>query len=622
MDVFESRSDITENSQTAPAQSSAGTVIRYSSLGLILLLWFAIYFVSIFSPALLDDVDSVHAEAAREMVLRHDWVTLYTDGIRYLEKAPLMYWGVAASYKVFGISEWSTRLPLMLGVLALLLVVYYLGSSAYSERGGLYAAVALATSLGPYMFTRFQIPDVMVGLWMALSAAFFLKSLQQQRPSLWVCWGFAATCALNVLTKSLIGLVFPFGAILLYLLATNNLRHLLKLRLVSSTLVFLAIAAPWHILAAIRNPTGVAADGMPLGFLYFFFVNEQFLRYVGKRVPPGYDTVPLLIFWALTILWVAPWMVFLPSALKRVPLKFRQWREQMSREQQMSLFFLIWAIVIVGFFTFSTRQEYYTIPAVPALALLIGGWLDKESAAPEAEGRGGRIASWVLFVIVLLGSIVGVALLLSSKPAPAGSDLADLLNKNPQDYNFALGHFLDLTPEALGKFRPQLLGAVLSLFVGAGLNLLLRHKRKPAYGNVILAGMMVALLACVHAAFVIFSPILSSKPLALAIERYYMPGDVVVVDGQYHEASTLNFYLETRIRVLHVPSGNLWYGAKFPDAPHVFETPQSFDELWDSPATVFVWTDQDNPKELAGLPHYLLARAGGKSIFTNRELRQ
>jgi dolichyl-phosphate-mannose-protein mannosyltransferase len=501
----------------------------------------------------------------------------------------------------------------MLGVLALLFATYVLGTMAYGERGGLYSAVVLATSLGPYIFTRFQIPDVMVGLWMALSAIFILKSLQQETPSRWVCWGFAATCALNVLTKSLIGLVFPFGAIFLYLLITRNLRHILKLRLISSTLVFLAIASPWHILAARANPTQITSAGTVKGFLWFYFVNEQFLRYLGKRVPPGYDTVPLLIFWALTILWLAPWMVFLPPSLKQIPLKFRQGRE---------LFFAIWAIIIVGFFTFSTRQEYYTIPAVPALALLVGGWLVKESASPETEGRSGRIGSWVLFAIVVVGSVVGVAMLLSSKPATPGADLADLLKKNPQDYDFSLGHFLDLTPEALGRFRPQLIGAILSLFVGAGLNLWLRYKRKPEYGNIMLAGMMVALLACVHAAFVTFSPILSSKPLAVAIEKYCSPGDVVVIDGQYHQASTLNFYLETRVRVLHEPSGNLWYGAKFPDAPHVFETPESFAELWASPSVVFVWTDQDNPKELVGLPHYLLARAGGKSIYTNRELRQ
>ena len=86
------------------------------SLLIIGLLWGMIYFASMFTPALLDDVDTIHAEAAREMLVRHDWVTMYTDGIRYLEKAPLMYWSLAASYSVFGISDWSTRLPLMLFV--------------------------------------------------------------------------------------------------------------------------------------------------------------------------------------------------------------------------------------------------------------------------------------------------------------------------------------------------------------------------------------------------------------------------------------------------------------------------------------------------------------------------
>jgi hypothetical protein len=199
--------------------------------------------------------------------------------------------------------------------------------------------------------------------------------------------------------------------------------------------------------------------------------------------------------------------------------------------------------------------------------------------------------------------------------------LADLLQKNPQDYDFSLGHFLDLTPEALGMFRGELFGAVASLFIGVGMNLWLRYKRKPEYGNMLLAAMMVALLACVHSAFVIFSPILSSKPLATAIQRHYQPGDVIVIDGQYHQASTLNYYLQTRVRVLHEPSGNLWYGSKFPDAPHVFETASSFAQLWSSPTTVFLWTDQDNPKELVGLPHYFLARSGGKSIFSNREFR-
>ncbi len=617
MGISISRQDVGDDNETSPDGFYEGGRLRNFSLAIIFLLWGAIYLAGMFTPALLDDVDTIHAEAAREMVLQHDWVTLYTDGIRYLEKAPLMYWGVAVSYELFGVSDWSTRLPLMLGVLALLFVTYALGKHAYGERGGFYSAVVLSTCLGPYIFTRFQIPDIVVGLWLAWGAYFFLLSLEQERPSRWVCWGFAATCALDVLTKSLIGLVLPLAMVLIYLLLTRNLRHLLKMRPLSSTMVFLAVAAPWHILAALRNPS----QGTVKGFLWFYFVNEQFMRYLGKRVPPGYDTVPLLIFWGLTILWLAPWMVFLPQALKQVPWRVREWHSQLSRGQRASLFFLIWALVEIGFFTFSTRQEYYTIPAVPALALLIGGWLAKKDISPQMESKSSKISSWVLFAMVAVGSAIGIVLLISSKSPAPGADLADLLNKNPQDYDFSLGHFLDLTPEALGMFRPQLIGAIASLLIGAGANLWLRYRRQPQYANAALAIMMIALLTCVHGAFVTFSPVLSSKQLALAIQKHYQPGDVIVVDGQYHQASTLNFYLGTRLRVLHEPSGNLWYGVKFPDAPRVFETPATFAELWTSPATVFMWTDQDSPKELKGLPHHLLARSGGKSIFTNKEFR-
>jgi 4-amino-4-deoxy-L-arabinose transferase-like glycosyltransferase len=608
-------------SSTIPVPNRANPLASRNSIVsvlLIFLVWIAIYFAGMFTPPLLDDVDTIHAEAAREMVLRHDWVTLYTNGIRYLEKAPVMYWGVAASYSIFGVSDWSTRLPLMLGALALLLATYALGKKAYGERGGLYSAIVLGTAVGPYIYTRFQIPDLIVGLWLTLGFYFFLRSLQEERPSRFSCWGFAAACALSVLTKSLIGLVFPFAAIGLFLFLTGNLRHLLKLRLISSSLVFLGIAAPWHILAAIRNPP----QGAVRGFLWFYFVNEQFLRYINKRVPPGYDTVPLLIFWALLFVWLIPWTIFLPQALKQVP-RWREWRSNLDPRKQASLLFVLWALVIVGFFSFSTRQEYYTIPALPGLALLIGGWLAKESqpdASPSAL-RSGRISSTVLLVIALLAAIAGVAILLSSQAPPPGTDLADLLKKNPQEYDLSLGHFLDLTPQALGAFRAPLIGFVISFLAGSSLNWFFRLRRRPAYGNVALALMMVGLLTCVHSAFATFSPILSSSQLARAIQQRYRPGDSIVIDGRYDQASTLNFYTGNSVLVLGEPSGNLWYGSKFPDAPHVFETQASFAALWAGAHTVFLWSDQENPRALAVLPNHLLARSGGKFIFTNQELR-
>ncbi|HYA23506.1 MAG TPA: glycosyltransferase family 39 protein [Terriglobales bacterium] len=579
------------------------------------LLWGATYVAAMFTPPLLDDADSLHAEAAREILQRHDWVTLRTNGIRYLEKAPLMYWAIAASYQFCGVHDWSTRLPLVLGVLLLLLVTYALGKLAYGDTGGFWSAIVLGTSVGLYLFTRFQIPDMLVGLWLTSGMYFFLRSLQQEPPSRLTCWGLAASCALNVLTKSLIGLVFPAAIVGLYLILTGNLRHLSRLRPVSSTLVFLGISVPWHVLAALRNPT----SGIGHGFLWFYFVNEQFLRYLNKRVPPGYDTVPLLIFWALLVVWLVPWALFLPQAITDVGRPWRKLHSRLDRRDQANLLFTIWAVVIVVFFSFSTRQEYYTLPAIPALALLVGGWLGKENAASSTsvERRSGRISATIFLAVSAVVFLAGVVLLILSRPPGPGVELADLLKKNSAEYNLSMGHFLDLTPQALGMFRVPLLVAVLSLLLGAGANWFLRRRHRPATGNAALILMMVALFGCVHSAFVTFSPILSSHRLAQAIQQHYRPGDIIVVDGEYHQASTLNFYTGIPLLILHEPSGNLWYGSKFSDAPRVFLTQSGFESLWSGPAVVFLWTDEDDPVALHGRVRYLLAHSGGKSILTN-----
>jgi len=594
-------------------------------------LWAVIYMAGLSRPALLDDADTVHAEAAREMLLRHDWVTLYVNGVRYLEKAPLMYWGVATSYKLFGVSEGSTRFPLMLAVLAMILSTYGLGRWALGSEGGFFSGLVLGTALGPFLFTRFLIPDVGVGLWLTLTFWLFLLSLEQPKPTRFACWGLAAVCALNVLTKGLIGLVFPIGAIGLYLLLTGNLRHLLKLRLLSSALVFFAIAAPWHILAALRNP----AQGHVRGFLWFYFVNEHILRFLNKRMPRDYDTVPLLLFWALLILWLIPWTVFLPQSLEEVPRRWRDFhsngpkpgpsgtpafRAQMSRRQRAYLLFFLWNVVIVGFFSLSTRQEYYTIPAIPGMALLIGGWLQLEqaSAADSRERRNGRISSAVLLAVGAIIAAVGFALLFFSKAPAAGTDLSDLLRKNPGGYALSFGHFLDLTPQAMGAFRVPLFGFSLAFLLGALANWILRRRGRAAAGNGALAMMMVVVLACVRIAFGIFSPILSSKDLAMAIREQYRPGDQIVVGGLYENASTLNFYTGLPLHSLHAPGGNMWYGTQFPGAPRVFETQASFLEMWNGPQRIFFWTDQEYPAALRGLTSYVVARRGGKTIFSNQ----
>jgi 4-amino-4-deoxy-L-arabinose transferase-like glycosyltransferase len=624
-------------------QSSSNLLISGSAaqrnqffLTLIVLVWAVVYLGSMFSPPLMDDADTVHAEAAREMAQSGDWVTLKIDGgIRYLEKAPLMYWLVAASYKLFGVHEWSTRLPIALSMLALLLVTYRMGRRFYSDEGGLYAALALGTGFGPYIYTRFLIPEMLVALWLALGFDFFLTTLEQaeagREPSRWLCWGIAATMALNVLTKGLIGLVFPIGTIFVFLLLTGNLRHLLKLRLVSSFLVFLLIAVPWHVLAGIRNP----AQGEARGFFWFYFVNEHFLRYLKKRFPADYDTVPLWLFWGLMLVWLMPWTAFIVQAVRQVPARLQAFRAGLTPRQRATLLFALWPLLILLFFSFSSRQEYYVLPGLPGVALMIGGWLARETASPHAsaERRSGRISSLVLVVIGVAACIACVALAWQAQAPPKNYDIAELLKQNPQDYALSFGHFLDLTPQAMGAFKVPLLITGIAFALGTILNFLLRRTNRTFAANLALTFMTVALLLATHRALEIFSPVLSSKVLAEAIERNWQPGAVIEDNGDYEAASSVNFYTHRQIRMLNGRCNNIWYGSKFLDAPAIFDDDASFERLWNSHGRVFLLTDakaiprpqtnNDCPQK-ERLPEFLgkesacvVARWGGKLLVSN-----
>jgi hypothetical protein len=277
-------------------------------------------------------------------------------------------------------------------------------------------------------------------------------------------------------------------------------------------------------------------------------------------------------------------------------------------------------VVIVGFFSLSTRQEYYTIPAIPAMALLVGGWLQREraSAADSRERRGGQISSAILLSAGLIIALVGFALLLFSRVPAAGTDLSDLLRNNPQDYSLSFGHFLDLTPQAMGAFRGPLFWFSLVFLLGTLANWIFRRRGRAGAGNAALVAMMVVVLACVRIAFGIFSPILSSMDLAMAIREQYRPGDRIVVIGLYENASTLNFYTGIPLHSLRAPGGNMWYGTQFPGAPRVFETQASFVEMWKGPQRVFLWAEENAPAALRGLESYVVAQRGGKIIFSNQ----
>jgi len=586
---------------------------RTRSLVLLVSIWFVTQFVGIFSPPLMDDVDSIHIEAAREMASRHDYVTLYADGIRYLDKPPLPYWLGAAGIQLFGVHDWAVRLPLALSVLVLILYLYGMGARLFGERAGFYSACVFATAIGPYIFTRFFIPDVIVALWMTIAADLILRmvrSIEEEgsaNPLHAALFGLVCTC--GVLTKGLIGIVFPLGLLLLYLLATSRVQYLLKMRPLLGAGTFLLTALPWHILAAVENQ----ASGQ---WVWFYFVNEQIDRYLNKRVPHDYNTVPLLLFWLLLIVWIMPWGIFLACAVRDWVRNLRPLRFAGPR-----LLFVLWALLIVGFFSFSTRQEYYTLPAIPALALLLGSWLAKENASGDARGSTWmRASSGVLLFIGLVVAVACAYFAIAAHTPPAGAELYEELAKHPQDYTLSTGHLLDLTATAFGFFRLPLAGMAVSMLGMTALSFWFRVKGKLYASNLTLAIGMCAVLACVHMGLTVFYPILGSEPLAKAIRSQWKAGDKVVLDGEYSSGSSINFYLGEPVYMLNGRVNNLWYGSLYADAPHRFETTDSFLRLWQGPGRVFFVTydaarTADWQREHGGA---LIASSSGKFVLLNR----
>jgi 4-amino-4-deoxy-L-arabinose transferase-like glycosyltransferase len=627
------------------------------SLAILILAWFILQIGGLFTPGLLDDVDSVYIEIAREMMQRHDYVTPYINGIRFFDKPPLLYWMAAGSMNLFGIHDWAGRLPLALSVLALLLAVYALGIRLFSaisptkapDRAGFYAALALATSIGPYLYTRFYIPDILLALWMTLTVHLFLIALDRitsnqqlatnnQHSALLPCLAFAAVMALNVLTKGLIGLVFPIGFALLYLAITKQLHLILKLHLLASTAVFLLIAAPWHILAALRNPAialppnlGLPATG---GWTWFYLYNEHIARFLSKRIPHDYGLTPVWLFWLYLVLWIMPWAIFLPTALAEHIRTLRNRTIATAREHEASLSLLLWALLILGFFTLSNRQEYYSLPALPALALMIGSILalaecTSSGVAHPATNR--SALKWHLYTLVPLTTIVAVVCgyfaLTAPRPAP-GTDIVALLTMagSTEAYNLSLSHVTDLTAAAMGFFRGPLAATALGM-LGIGLiSYLIRRKGRTYAANLTLAAAMTVTLLAAHEGLARFYPILGSKGLAEAINNQQpttsnQQPPLIIIDGELTAGSTLIFYTGQQVHLINGRVNGLWYGSFWPDAPHIFETEDSLRQLWASPRRIFLFTYNPTTRTTDLNPYgavHTLASAGGKTVLTNQ----
>lgn len=667
---------------TAESDSAAGESPLFSTAKkawiLLALVFVAVFGAALFSPSLLDDADATHAEAAQHMLTSGNWVTLYVNGIRYLEKPPLPYWMVAADYSVFGYNVFATHLPMVLGVLGCAILMWFWARRAWGDRAAFYAALAMLTSIGVFLFTRFLIPESILTCLLLAALYCFLTGLEDRKPlRLYLAYG---AVALALLSKGLIGPLFFFFAVAPYLLVTGEWRRWREMRLGTGLLVFLAIGAPWHILAGLQNPDqghpvgNLPSPGNVHGFFWFYFINEHFLRFLGKRFPDDYNRQPMLLFWLGQLVWLFPWSLFLPVAIRRAWRNRHLFRADLRQESTNTIQFLdprlsaqessllagrlrfrarsslllgLYAAFIVLFFSVSTNQEYYTWPAYPAILLLITGALATVEEAPDYQRKTPAWLNGAHIFFAAAGLAVAAVLgygLWASRHLPFVADVGSLMaHRNVADYSLATSHFFDLTTQAFAGLRMPAAIAALAFLLGPIAAWRLRRRGHAFESTVTVGFTMAVVLIAAHLALVRFEPLLSSRAMAETIDGIMAePGNgnaQILMYGDQSDGSSIPFYTRRQVLLVHgsqsyfepdpvedphelFGSSMIW-GSDYPDAPHIFLSDRDLLQRWGTGPRHFLYVPSDyrrHVEKLLGSRLVLVQELSGRGLYTDRPL--
>jgi 4-amino-4-deoxy-L-arabinose transferase-like glycosyltransferase len=616
--------------EAPPENSFALSPVRAWTL--LLLVFAAVHLAALFTPPLLDDADATHATAAQYMAQSGDWVTLKVDGVRYLEKPPLPYWLAAVDYHLFGFNVFATHLPLTLGVLGLAVLAWAWGRRAYGERAAFYAALSILTSVGVFLFTRVFIPEVLLTLLLAFALYHFLVGLEDHKPTrFYLTW---AALALAMLAKGLVAPAFFFLAAVPYLLLTGDWRHWRQFRLVSGLLLFLVIAAPWHILAGLRNPgaghpTGnIPTPGNVHGFFYFYFINEQVLRFLGRRYPMDYNKLPFVLYWSLHLVWLFPWSIYLPVVLRRAWSTRSRWDFATARAAlfrvRTNWLLSIYAGVILVFFSLSTNQEYYTFPVYFPLLLLTAGALASEEGEPGRKWLNGAHAGFAV-VGLLVSAALGYGLW-SARGLPSASDIGALLaHRDVAGYTLSMAHLFDLTGPSFAALRLPASLAAAGFLLGPATAWMLRRRRHDFEATVSVAFTSAVFLIAAHIALVRFEPMLSSRAMADTINRISPAGTdaTLIIYGDVANGSSLLFYTSRQALLVNGRVSSMLWGSNYPDAPRVLISDADLLQLWGTGPRRFLFVPGDSRAHVASLlgnRAHLLQELSDKALYTDRPL--
>jgi 4-amino-4-deoxy-L-arabinose transferase-like glycosyltransferase len=640
---------------------------------LLAVIFCAVEMASLFTPPLLDDVDASHAQAAQHMEETGNLVTLYVNGVRYLEKPPLPYWLAAGLYKVFGENVFATHLPNALAVLGCAVLMWAWAGRAWGRRAGYYAALVMLTSIGPFLFTRFAIPEALFSFLLLLALWSFLTGFESRREGRFY-WMWAAL-ALATLTKGLIAPVFFVAAAVPFVALSGLWRRWRELKPLTGLLLFVVIAAPWHVLAGLANrdqghPVGNhPTTGNVHGFWYFYFLNEHVFRFIGTRWPHDYNRMPVIWYWLAHLVWLFPWSLFLPALLMVAWRTRHGWMAHVRPDAGQTVDFYLdhaaredvasyvarlkfrvrtawmlglYAAFVLLFFSISTNQEYYTFPAWPALLILIAGVVTgTEERRGTDEGKPLLGTAWLTgaqAVFAVLGVSAAGALgwcLWESRKLPFVPDIGTLLaHRDVGGYTLSMSHFFDLTGPSFAALRLPAALAAVTLLVGPAVSWMLRLRRKDVAATTALALTAAVFLVAAHIAFARFEPMLSSKQVADTIVSKGAPADSFIIFGDQSDASSVVFYTHNFLRkpayVVMQPcspqgaGSSLLWGSCWPDAPKIFLSEDQLAKMWGTGERKWLFaqdTNQPKVEQLLAGRLYPVQAIADKALWTDRPLK-
>jgi len=321
--------------------------------------------VNLGSADLFEPDEGRNAEKAREILLLNDWVTPHENFLPVLDKPVFFYWLVAFSYKIFGISEWSGRLPSALAALGCLFLVYRFARQRWGSWEASWSVLILLTSVEFFLLSRIVISDMTLTFCVTLALSSFYSAVQaeEKKAKRLHCWLMYGALGVGTLIKGLVGLVIPALIAVIYLLVTKRGAALRRFHLLPGIICFLVIVAPWYLWVDARNP----------GYLSYYFWHEHLSRYLTDEF--GQDWSWFYFFFVLAVGFL-PWTLWLPLVAK----------DAWQRLDDKKLFLLLWVVLPFLFFSLSNSQlPHYVLPIYPPLALLSGQMIAARFKKPASN---------------------------------------------------------------------------------------------------------------------------------------------------------------------------------------------------------------------------------------------